>query len=50
MHGSSQVVQALRQRNADSGRHSLQCHVAQVAQGLAFEHQPYNAVIDTVRG
>lgn len=37
-----------RQRSADAGRNTLKYQLADVAQGLSFEHYPYNVIVDKV--
>ncbi|KAF8061933.1 eef1aknmt [Scenedesmus sp. PABB004] len=42
----AQVLQAWRQRAADGGRSSLRFQLADIVEGLPYEHCPYDAIID----
>ncbi|WIA18211.1 hypothetical protein OEZ85_009683 [Tetradesmus obliquus] len=42
----SKVLQGWRKRSADAGHTSLKYQHADIVTGLAFEHYPYNAIID----
>ncbi|KAF6258754.1 hypothetical protein COO60DRAFT_1638862 [Scenedesmus sp. NREL 46B-D3] len=42
----SKVLQAWRKRSADAGHTSLRYQHADIVTGLAFEHCPYNVIID----
>lgn len=48
VHSHSEVVQDMRQKQAAANRATLQCQVADIAEGLAFDHSPYAAIIDKV--
>lgn len=48
VHSSSTLIQAWRQKYADNNKSTMNCQVADIAEGLAFDHRPYNAVIDKV--
>jgi len=43
-------VQLMRQRQTAANRPILSCQAADIAEGLAFDHCPYNAIIDKVSG
>jgi hypothetical protein len=47
VHSDSDRIQAWRQQQADHSR-SIECQVAAMAEGLAFDHNPYNVIIDKV--
>lgn len=48
MHNSSALIQAWRQKHAANNKLTINCQVADIAEGLAFDHRPYNAIIDKV--
>lgn len=43
------MVQAWRQKHLEN-QATLTCQVADIAEGLAFEHVKYNVIIDVVSG
>jgi hypothetical protein len=48
VHSSSELIASWRQKHASTNRPALNCQAADIAEGLAFDHHPYHAVVDKV--
>lgn len=46
VHSSSELIASWRQKHASSNRPALNCQAADIAEGLAFDHHPYHAIVD----